>query len=90
MGERDRVGLGILTDVVEVHVDAAVVQEQEVPDRIDSLYFVPVAVVGAQEPSVFFFNEIARRLFGPDLQRERSGQWVVQCGMRNGTDEGAP
>lgn len=66
--------VGGVTDVVEVHVDAAVMQEEEVPDGIDSLHFMSVAVVGTQEPGIFSFDEVARRFFGPDLQREKAGQ----------------
>lgn len=56
------------TYVVEVHVDATVEQHNEVPNRIDALNRVAVAIVGAQEPRVFRLDKVSRCFLGPKLE----------------------
>jgi hypothetical protein len=54
--------------IVEVDVDAAIVQHQEVPQGINPLDGVSVAVVGAEDPGVFLFDKVAGLLLGPYLE----------------------
>jgi hypothetical protein len=59
--------------IVQVHVDAAIVQHEEVPDRVDALDGVFVVVIGAEEPGVLGFDEVPRRLGTPELHDKKDG-----------------
>lgn len=45
---------------IKVHVDTAVVKENEVLERIDALDWISVAVIRWDEPGIMFFDQIAR------------------------------
>lgn len=66
-----------VTYIVQVHVDAAVMQHQEIPGCVDALHRILVVIVGVQEPGVFGFDKVSRGLLGPELERPRVSNSLV-------------
>lgn len=55
--------------MVEINVDAAVVSQKKVSNGLFPLNRVSEAVVCVEKPRKFGLEELARRLFRPQLQR---------------------
>lgn len=75
----DRVGFDLvqrecfITQCIHVEVNAAVVVEDEVADRVCPLDGHGVGVPGLEEPGILDRDEVASQLVGPELEKKSAG-----------------
>jgi hypothetical protein len=52
-------GRGSQTHIVQIHVDASVMPQYETPHCINPLYWMRIAIIGAQKPRIFRRDKVS-------------------------------
>lgn len=55
------------TYVIEIDIDATVVEHEEISQGVYSLHWEAVAVIRVEEPGILGRDEVSRGLLGPEL-----------------------
>ena len=69
--------------IIQVHIGAAVVREDEVADGVGTLNRERVVVEGLDEPRILCGNEFTRFRIGPELMPRQYGMFM-HIGLRGG------
>jgi len=75
---------GTPTADVEIHVNAAIMIEDEVADSVSTLDGITVVVEGVYEPWIVCSNKFARAGIGPE--HVLAGEWVRVCKDKKGAN----